>query len=81
MLVFVLYFLMQTIVCQFLDRHGRTRTMGILVFGPLMSDLLNFFVFHFSDILPGKYWWLIIAPVIEGMLGSMSSYLGFAFNN
>ncbi|KAG8221480.1 hypothetical protein J3R82DRAFT_1693 [Butyriboletus roseoflavus] len=51
----------------------RTRTMGILVFGPLMTDSLTFFVFRFSDILLGKYRFLVIAPVIEGMLGTPSS--------
>ena len=78
-LLFVLYSPMQTIVGQFLDRHGRARTMGIIVFGPLMTDFLTFFVYFFSDILPGKYWLFVIAPVVEGMLGGMSSCSGFAF--
>ncbi|KAF8546052.1 MFS general substrate transporter, partial [Imleria badia] len=59
----------------FLDRHGRTRTMGIIVFGPLLSDFLTFIVFLFSDTLPGKYWFLAIAPIMEGIMGAPSSVM------
>jgi MFS family permease len=43
--------------------------MGIIIFGPLLSDFLTFIVFLFSDTLPGKYWLLAIAPVMEGIMG------------
>lgn len=60
---------MYTFSGQFLDRYGRTRTMGIIIFGPLLSDILTFIVFLFSDTLPGKYWFLVIAPIMEGIMG------------
>ncbi|KAG8215092.1 hypothetical protein J3R82DRAFT_8523 [Butyriboletus roseoflavus] len=59
----------------FLDRYGRTRTMGIIIFGPLLSDFLTFVVFLFSDILPGKYWFLVISSVMEGIMGAPSSVM------
>jgi hypothetical protein len=34
-----------------------------------LSDFLTFIVFLFSDTLPGKYWLLAIAPVMEGIMG------------
>ena len=60
---------MWTFIGQFLDRYGRTRTMGIIILGPLLSDFLTFVVFFFSDILPGKYWFLVISSVMEGIMG------------
>lgn len=62
--------------CQFIDRHGRTRMMGINTFGALFADLLVVFVFVFSAKLPGGYWFLIIAPIVEGGLGGQLSLHG-----
>ena len=53
---------------QFLDRYGRTRTIGVIVLGTLVNDILTMFIFRFSDILPGKYWILVITPVLEGIM-------------
>lgn len=43
--------------------------MGINIFGPLSTDFIVLFVFLFSARLPGGYWFLIIAPIIEGAVG------------
>ncbi|KZP29860.1 MFS general substrate transporter [Athelia psychrophila] len=59
----------------FLDRNGRTRMMGINIFGPLSTDFIVLFVFLFSARLPGGYWFLIIAPIIEGAVGGASASL------
>lgn len=47
--------------------------MGINIFGPLSTDFIVLFVFRFSAILPGGYWFLIIAPIIEGSVGGQLS--------
>ena len=53
--------------------------MGIIIFGPLLSDFLTFIVFLFSDTLPGKYWFLAIAPIMEGIMGGESARYDIVF--
>lgn len=48
--------------------------MGLIVLGPFVNDVLTMLVFRFSDILPGKHWFLVIAPAIEGIMGCESVY-------
>jgi hypothetical protein len=42
--------------------------MGVIVLGPLVNDILTMFVFQFSGMFPGKYWLLVITPVLEGIM-------------
>lgn len=55
-----------------MDRYGRTRVIGMVVFAPLLGDFLTMLVFFFPNKFPGGYWILIITPIVEGMLGSKS---------
>ncbi|TDL24842.1 MFS general substrate transporter [Rickenella mellea] len=55
------------------DRHGRMRVVGISVFGTILADLNLIFVSWFSTKLPGGYWFLIVGPTIEGILGGTAS--------
>lgn len=66
---------------QFTDRYGRTRVLGVVVFAPLISDFLTTLVFFFPDKFPGGYWFLVIAPIVEGILGCKSERLSVALCN
>ncbi|KAH8826995.1 MFS general substrate transporter [Flagelloscypha sp. PMI_526] len=59
----------------FSDRYGRTRLMGIALFGLLFTDL-NFIVvtFWFRK-LPGGYWFFLLTSILEGLLGGLASSL------
>ncbi|KAF5330575.1 hypothetical protein D9619_005275 [Psilocybe cf. subviscida] len=57
----------------FSDRHGRTRVMGLSVLGLLITDINFIFVALFSKHIPGGYWFLVVAPFIEGGLGGLSA--------
>ena len=46
--------------------------MGITVVGALLTDLIFILVTTFSDKLPVCYWFLVIGPLIEGLLGGMA---------
>lgn len=54
---------------EFSDRHGRTRVLGISVIGLLSADVNFIFVNTFWRRLPGGYWFLVVGPFIEGLLG------------
>ncbi|TFK68620.1 MFS general substrate transporter [Pluteus cervinus] len=56
----------------FSDRHGRLRVMGISVFGLLLTDLNFIFTSSFYQRLPGGYWFLLLGPLTEGVLGGMT---------
>ncbi|KAJ8079128.1 hypothetical protein PM082_013416 [Marasmius tenuissimus] len=58
---------------SFSDRHGRLRVLGISVVGLLLTDLIFLLVYHYSETLPGGYWFLLIGPLVEGSLGGMTS--------
>ncbi|KAH9945899.1 MFS general substrate transporter [Epithele typhae] len=51
------------------DRVGRIRILGCAVIGLLIADLTFLAVFWFYDYLPGGYWFLMLGPLCEGLLG------------
>ncbi|KAG8213384.1 hypothetical protein J3R82DRAFT_11881 [Butyriboletus roseoflavus] len=57
----------------FTDRYGRTRVLGMVVLGPLVGDFLLMLGFFFPNKFPGGYWFLILTPFVEGILGVPSS--------
>ncbi|KAJ6597071.1 major facilitator superfamily domain-containing protein [Mycena vulgaris] len=58
---------------SFSDRHGRTRILGLTIFGLLITDFNFIFVTKNFDRIPGGYWFLIVGPIIEGCLGGFTS--------
>ncbi|KAJ7336337.1 major facilitator superfamily domain-containing protein [Mycena albidolilacea] len=66
---------------SFSDRHGRSRTMGILVAGQVLSPLIVIFVAKYADVLPGGYWFLLVEAIIKGVIGGTASEFaaGFAY--
>jgi MFS family permease len=57
----------------FMDRYGRTRIMGVVIFSSLLNDFLTLLVFFYPNKIPGGYWILIITPFVEGFLGTPST--------
>ncbi|KAI0780685.1 major facilitator superfamily domain-containing protein [Trametes elegans] len=55
------------------DRYGRTRVLGCSVIGVVMTDFVLIMVYYFSEQLPGGYKFLIVGPIVEGVLGGLSS--------
>ncbi|KAI0831072.1 major facilitator superfamily domain-containing protein [Trametes gibbosa] len=58
------------------DRHGRTRVLSCAVFGVVMTDFVIIMVYYFYKQLPGGYTFLVVGPVLEGLLGGLSSISG-----
>ncbi|EPQ58298.1 MFS general substrate transporter [Gloeophyllum trabeum ATCC 11539] len=55
------------------DRHGRVFVLRFTVLG-LLIQLSNFiFVAHYSQYIPGGYWFLVVSAVIEGALGGITT--------
>ena len=54
---------------QLSDRYGRTRILTFCIFGMIMTDLSFIVVYHFYKILPGGYWFILLGPVLDGLLG------------
>ncbi|KAF9061927.1 major facilitator superfamily domain-containing protein [Rhodocollybia butyracea] len=54
---------------SFSDRRGRTTALGISGIGLLLTDANFILVYYFSRSLPGGIWFLLVGPVIEGILG------------
>ncbi|OCB86786.1 MFS general substrate transporter [Sanghuangporus baumii] len=57
------------------DKYGRLRVLGISVIGLLFNDVVFISVFFFSKKLPGGYWFLLLGPIIEGVLGGLTSMI------
>lgn len=55
------------------DRSGRIRVLSFALFGLLMTDVNFLVVFRFHNVLPGGYWFLIVGPFLDGLLGGMST--------
>ncbi|EJD02383.1 MFS general substrate transporter [Fomitiporia mediterranea MF3/22] len=55
------------------DRYGRLRVVGISVIGLLFNDFIFILVYFCSRQLPGGYWFLLLGPIIEGILGGITS--------
>ncbi|KAI0362392.1 MFS general substrate transporter [Trametes cingulata] len=55
------------------DRYGRTRVMSCSVVGILLTDVNLILVYFFHKQLPGGYFFLIVGPILEGLLGGLSS--------
>ncbi|KAJ7775088.1 major facilitator superfamily domain-containing protein [Mycena metata] len=56
------------------DRYGRTRILGLTIFGLLMNDFNFILVTKYFRSLPGDgYWFLIVGPIIEGLLGGFGT--------
>ncbi|KDR73680.1 hypothetical protein GALMADRAFT_251460 [Galerina marginata CBS 339.88] len=59
----------------FTDRYGRTRVMGLSVLALLITDFNFIVVTLFSKHIPGGYWFLVVGPMIQGLLGGMATAL------
>ncbi|PPQ91426.1 hypothetical protein CVT25_014314 [Psilocybe cyanescens] len=57
----------------FSDRYGRTRVMGIFILSLLFADFIFIMVAKISHRLPGGYWFLVIGPSLEGLLGGSAT--------
>ncbi len=57
---------------QLSDRHGRMWVLGFNVAGLLVSDISFLIVADFWDKLPGTYWWYVVGPAVEGLVGGIS---------
>ncbi|KAJ7172296.1 major facilitator superfamily domain-containing protein [Mycena filopes] len=58
----------------FSDRYGRTRILALTIFGLLMNDFNFILVTKYFRSLPGEgYWFLIVGPIIEGLLGGFGT--------
>ncbi|TFK30241.1 MFS general substrate transporter [Coprinopsis marcescibilis] len=55
------------------DRKGRAYIMGISLLGLLVTDFNLINVYYFSKYMPGGYWFLLLGPVVEGILGGFST--------
>ncbi|KZT56416.1 MFS general substrate transporter [Calocera cornea HHB12733] len=53
------------------DVWGRTRILAISIAGVLVTDANFLLVAHASDYLPGGYRFLVVGPVIDGLVGGM----------
>ncbi|KAI6006693.1 major facilitator superfamily-domain-containing protein [Pisolithus orientalis] len=56
---------------SFSDRHGRRSGLAASMAGLILTDLTFILTANFVDHLPGGYWFLLIAFIAEGLLGSM----------
>ncbi|KAH6895043.1 major facilitator superfamily domain-containing protein [Coprinopsis sp. MPI-PUGE-AT-0042] len=55
------------------DRRGRVFVMAIALIGLLITDFNYVNVYYFSKYLPGGYWFLLLGPLIEGILGGFAT--------
>ncbi|KZP19309.1 MFS general substrate transporter, partial [Athelia psychrophila] len=55
------------------DRRGRKIVMCCSALGMLYADLNLLGVSLFASKLPGGYWLLLVGPIIEGIMGGMTS--------
>ncbi|KAJ7632793.1 major facilitator superfamily domain-containing protein [Roridomyces roridus] len=55
------------------DRFGRTRILGLTLFGLLVNDLIFLFVTLNRGRVPGGYWFLVLGAVLEGLAGGFST--------
>ncbi|KAJ7928155.1 major facilitator superfamily domain-containing protein [Mycena leptocephala] len=60
---------------SFSDRHGRSRVMGIVALGQVLSPLIIILVATYVDLLPGGYYFVIVEAIISGAIGSTASEL------
>ena len=51
------------------DRFGRIRVLSFSVFGLLMTDVNFLVVARWHRVLPGGYWFLLVGPFLDGLLG------------
>ncbi|KAJ7219467.1 major facilitator superfamily domain-containing protein [Mycena pura] len=58
---------------SFSDRYGRTRILGLTILGLLFNDFIFIFVTKNFRWLPGGYWFLLVGPILEGVLGGFAS--------
>ncbi|KAI0636728.1 major facilitator superfamily domain-containing protein [Trametes polyzona] len=54
------------------DRFGRIWVLGFNVAGLMVSDVSFLVVANFWDKLPGTYWWYVVGPAAEGLVGGIS---------
>ncbi|EKM55220.1 uncharacterized protein PHACADRAFT_143280 [Phanerochaete carnosa HHB-10118-sp] len=57
------------------DRFGRIRTLSFAVFGLLMTDVNFLVVTRWHTVLPGGYWFLLVGPFLDGLLGGMPALM------
>ncbi|KAI0647308.1 major facilitator superfamily domain-containing protein [Trametes meyenii] len=58
------------------DRFGRTTVLSCAVVGILLTDVSIMLVYYFYERLPGGYMFLIVGPILEGLLGGLTSMSG-----
>ncbi|THG94666.1 hypothetical protein EW026_g6843 [Hermanssonia centrifuga] len=57
------------------DRFGRKRVLSFSVFGVLVTDVVFLIVYRYYTILPGGYWFLLLGPLLDGLLGAIHAYI------
>lgn len=55
------------------DRIGRSRVMGIAILGLVMNDVVLLLTATYPDKVPGGYRFLIVGPILDGLLGGFST--------
>ncbi|EPS93309.1 hypothetical protein FOMPIDRAFT_1056081 [Fomitopsis schrenkii] len=55
------------------DRRGRTRIIAIAMTGQMIDALGILLVCTFSNLIPGGYWALLVAPILAGILGGVNT--------
>lgn len=58
---------------KFCDRYGRLKVLAITTFGVLISDLVFISVALASNKLPFGYRFLLLSPIVDGLLGGIAS--------
>ena len=69
----VIPLLTTSLTAQISDRYGRTKVLGVAVFGLLINDVIFLSTVHFHRVLPGGYLFLLLGPLIDGLCGGMLS--------
>ncbi|GBE82104.1 hypothetical protein SCP_0404840 [Sparassis crispa] len=55
------------------DRYGRVRIAGISTIGILVTELGFLLVYNFPNSVPGGIWFLVLGPIIDGLLGGIGA--------
>ena len=61
---------------QLSDRYGRTPVLSCSIVGVLFLDVTCISVFWFHNYIPGGYWFLVLGPIVGGLLGGEPIYIG-----
>ncbi|KAJ7154677.1 major facilitator superfamily domain-containing protein [Mycena filopes] len=58
---------------SFSDRHGRRRILGFTAIAQLICCLNFILVANYVQVLPGKYWFLLLDSIVLGAVGGTTS--------